>query len=133
MIDLRNELIISEIYKIKITEEEISSVILSHSDKEKFKSLNASSKLTRLEYLKKKKSIEKTLVKIVTQSRYLKLYKDNNGFHLRYDEDIEDNLEEEIKIVEYIKLYYSFYVNEDFNTGMSGDINRILISKGTLT
>lgn len=131
MIAQRTELIISEDYKIKVTEEEITSVTLSYSDKQKFKSLNSKSKLTRLSYLKKKKAVEKTLVKIISQSRYLKLYKDNIGLHIRYDEEIEDNLDE-VKIIEYILCFYSFYVNEDVNSGMSGDINRILISKGTM-
>ena len=44
MINQRTELIISEQYKIQVTEEEITSVTLSYSDKKKFKSLNSKSK-----------------------------------------------------------------------------------------
>jgi len=129
----KKELVLNETYKITITEEPISSVILTYAEKLKFKNLNSKSKLTRLEYLKSKRAIEKTLSKIVSQTKYVKLYKDNVGFHLRIEPDLEE--EEfliEMKIITYLLSSYSLHVNEEINTGMSGDINRILISKGTL-
>jgi len=63
----KKELVLNETYKITITEEPISSVILTYAEKLKFKNLNSKSKLTRLEYLKSKRAIEKTLSKIVSQ------------------------------------------------------------------
>lgn len=128
----KKKLILTPEYKIKITEEPLSSVILNYSEKQAFKKLNAKSKLGRLNFLKEKKKVEQTLIKIISQSKYLSLYKDPSGFHVRVMEDLEkEELDLELYIFDFLKKKYNLYINEEINTGMSGDVSRILISKGT--
>jgi hypothetical protein len=130
--NLKKELLLDKSYSIDTTESAVKAVVLSYSDKEKFKNLNAKSKLTRLNYFKEKSSIENTIINIVSQSKYLRLYKDTLGLHLRYEEDLEEeSLSVEQIILDYIHSNYSLFISEEVNSGMSGDINRLLISKGT--
>jgi hypothetical protein len=130
----KNIIKLNKEYKIKITEDPLSLVILTHSQKDVFKTLKPKTKIQRLQYLKREKQVEETLKKIIAQSRYLKLYKDVTGLHIRIESDLEEKENIlELFIVDYIIGKYGIYVNEEVNTGMSGDINRILISKGTKT
>ena len=53
---------------------------------------------------------------------------------IRYELDLEkEELEKELIIIDYLKLKYPIILNEEVNTGMSGDVNRVVITKGKLT
>jgi hypothetical protein len=80
----------------------------------------------------KKKKIILTPEYKISQSRYLTLYKDTSGFHIRIQEGLEkEKYDLEMYVVDFLKNKYPLHINEEINTGMSGDISRILISKGT--
>jgi hypothetical protein len=119
-------------YSVTIKDYSIDKVILSYDERQIFSKLSNKSKLTRLEHVKKLRNIESTLVDSISQSKYLYLLKDNLGFHLRIHEDVEEDEENlEIVIIEHLLSMYPIYISSEYNKGMSGDINRILISKGT--
>lgn len=122
---------ITEGYSVIFKSYEEGSIKLSPQEKLQFNSLSAKSKLSRLSYLKRRACVEKSLIDIISQSKYLILFKDNTGFHIRLSEDIpEDWIEIEETLISEIRETYNSYLSEDVNYGMSGDINRILISKG---
>lgn len=118
-------------YKINITEVP-APVIFPLREREKFKSLSFKAKLTKLQFLKDKYIARNTLIKIISGSKFLKLLEDDSSLYLRIVEDLDPNdLATETKILDYINLKYPIFVDSTFNSGMSGDINRLLISKGS--
>lgn len=84
-----------------------------------------------------KKSLSKyreEIVDIVKQSKYLRLLEDNTGMlYLRYNEDLEyeeEKYKQETLIKDYILNNFPLLVSYEFNSGMSKDINKIVISIG---
>lgn len=126
------KLIIEEDYVIELDEIVLQKLKLRQDEIKKFKNLGIKTKMSRLNYLKSVRSKEEEIAAIVAQSRFLRLLRDNSGVHLRYEPYLEaEEKELEKKIVDYILDRYSFIIDEEVNDGMSGDKNRILISKGT--
>lgn len=127
------ELIIDKEYSITTKEVVIDKIKLPYVEKVKFNRLGVKGKVSRLKYLKYLKGKELELVSIISQSRYLRLLKDNLGFHIRIEEDLEDkDLSSENLLIEYLKDKYTILIDEEINSGMSGDISRVEISKGFL-
>lgn len=121
-------------YSINLEEFNVEKLVLPYEEKIKFNNLGSKGKLSRLSYLKFVESRMLELKSIVEQSKYLRLLKDTNGFHIRYELDLEgEELENELTIVDYLKIKYPIILNEEVNTGMSGDVNRVVITKGKLT
>lgn len=84
-----------------------------------------------------KKSLSKykeEIIDIVKQSKYIRLLEDNTGMlYLRHNEDLEDEDEkykQETLIKDYILNNFPLLVSYEFNSGMSKDINKIVISIG---
>lgn len=124
---------ISEDYLINFKTYKENPLKLDSKEKENFSKLSSKSKVNFLKYYKSRKSAELSLIDIVKQSKYLCLLKDSSGFHIRIKNDLDTNLLEiEKKLISLIKSKYEEFLSEDINFGMSGDINRILISKGNL-
>jgi len=118
-------------YKINITEA-LAPVIFPLKEREKFKSLSSKAKLTKLQFLKDKYIARNTLIQIVSGSKFLKLLEDSSSLYIRIKEDLDPNqIDLERKILDYINLKYPIFIDSTINSGMSGDINRLLISKGS--
>lgn len=127
------ELIIDTEYSIVLKEVVISKMKLPYEEVKKFNKLGVKGKVSRLKYLKYLRGKEIELISIIAQSKYLKLLKDNCGFHLRVEEDLdESDYLLELKVANYLMETYPILLDEEFNTGMSGDRNRIEISRGNL-
>ena len=120
-------------YKVEFIKYEASKVKLTSQEIESFSHLSSKSKVAWLKYLKEERAKERSLSEVVSQSRYLRLLKDSTGLHVRISQDISSSeLDLENLLITKVIQEYTDCISEDINYGMSGDINRTLISKGTL-
>lgn len=127
------KLVIDKEYSIEYEDIIITKIKIPFEDLSKFEALSSKAKISKLKYLKYVKGKELEMISIVAQSKYLRLLKDQVGYHIRFEEYLpEDILEAELKIVELLQSRYQILLDEEVNTGMSGDQNRIEISKGSL-
>lgn len=132
--DTLEELILSPSYIITFKELSITNLTLSPEEKVKFVNYSAKTKVSQLDYYKRRAAVEAIIVDVVEQSKYLRLLKDPSGLHLRVVEYLDnEEYEVECKIEGALRCLYSSFLSEDFNSGMSGDMNRKLIASGTLS
>ena len=132
--DTTEELVLSPSYIITFKELSITNLTLSSEEKVKFVNYSAKTKVSQLDYFKRRAAVESNIVDVVEQSKYLRLLKDPSGLHLRVVDDLDsEDFNLECKIEGALRCLYSPFLSEDFNSGMSGDMNRKLIASGTLS
>lgn len=76
---------------------------------------------------------ENYFIKVISQSKYLTLLKDRTLYHLRVEKDLDSSkLLNEKQLANYLISEFPFKFDEKLTPRRSGDINRFIVSRGSL-